>query len=97
VEYRDDQIADSNEETLVVTISEAGTYNIDLVVADIEGQIASDSVEVTIEGGEEALLDEQTSTVQEEEQLTEEMPEEETICDSSYPDTCILPLSNIEL
>ena len=87
----DDQIADSNEETLVVTISEAGTYNIDLVVADIEGQIVSDSVEVTIEGGEEAPLDEQTSTVQGEEQLTEEMTEEETICDSSYPDTCIPP------
>jgi PKD repeat protein len=86
----DDQIADSNEETLVVTISEAGTYNIDLVVADIEGQIASDSVEVTIERGE-APLDEQTSTVQDKEQLTEQMPEEETICDSSYPDTCIPP------
>ena len=88
----DDQIAESTEETLVATFNEAGTYNIDLIVADIGGQIASDSVEVTIEEGE-APLGEQPSTVQEEEQLTEEMPEEEeeTTCDSSYPDICIPP------
>ena len=90
----DDQIAESTEETLEVTFYQADTYNIDLVVADIAGQIASDSVEVTIEEGEEAPLDEQPSTVQEEEeQLTEEMPEEEeeTTCDSSYPNICIPP------
>jgi hypothetical protein len=87
----DDQIAESNEETLVTTFRQAGTYNIDVVVADIEGQIASDSVEVTIEEGEEAPLDERPSTVQEEEQLTDnKVPEEEeTTCDSSYPNICI--------
>jgi hypothetical protein len=89
----DDQIAESNEETLVATFRQAGTYNIDVVVADIEGQIASDSVEVTIEEGEEAPLDEGPSTVQQEEQLTDnnvpEEEEEETTCDSSYPNTCI--------
>ena len=89
----DDQIAESNEETLVATFRQAGTYNIDVVVADVAGQIASDSVEVTIEEGEEAPSDERPSTVQEEEQLTEEMPveEEETTCDSSYPNICIPP------
>lgn len=86
----DDQIAESNEETLVATFRQAGTYNIDVVVADIEGQIASDSVEVTIEEGEEAPLDERPSTVQEEEQQTDKVPEEEeTTCDSSYPNICI--------
>jgi PKD domain len=86
----DDQIAESNEETLVATFRQAGTYNIDVVVADIEGQIASDSVEVTIEEGEEAPLDERPSTVQEEEQQTDKLPEEEeTTCDSSYPNICI--------
>ena len=88
----DDQIAESNEETLVTTFRQAGTYNIDVVVADIEGQIASDSVEVTIEEGEEAPLDERPSTVQEEEQLTDNKvseEEEETTCDSSYPNICI--------
>jgi PKD repeat protein len=88
----DDQIAESNEETLVATFRQAGTYNIDLVVADVTGQIASDSVEVTIEEGEEEPSDERPSTVQEEEQLTEEMPEEEeTTCDPSYPNICIPP------
>ena len=88
----DDQIAESNEETFVATFRQSGTYNIDVVVADIEGQIASDSVEVTIEEGEEAPLDERPSTVQEEEQLTDKVPEEEeeeTTCDSSYPNICI--------
>ena len=88
----DDQIAESTEETLVVSFNQADTYNIDLVVADIGGQTATDSVEVTIEEGEEAPLDEQSSTVQEEEQLTDEIPEEEeTTCDPSYPDICIPP------
>src|SRR5215210_9272039 len=61
----DDGIAESNEETVVVTFNEAGTYDIVLTVADIEGQIASDSVEITVEEGEEVA-----STEEEEEEPT---------------------------
>ncbi|MDP8887118.1 MAG: PKD domain-containing protein, partial [Thermoproteota archaeon] len=87
----DDEIAESNEETLVPTFIEPGTHTIDVVVADDGGQVASDSLEVTVEEGEESPLEEQPPMVQEEEQLIEEMPEEETSCDSSYPNLCIPP------
>ena len=87
----DDEIAESNEETLVPTFIEPGTHTIDVVVADDGGQVASDSLEVTVEQGEESPMEEQPRMVQEEEQLIEEMPEEETSCDSSYPNLCIPP------
>jgi PKD domain len=85
----DDEIAESNEETLVPTFIQPGTHTIDLVVADVGGQVASDSLEVTVEEAEESPLEEQPPMVQEQEQMTEEMPEEETSCDSSYPNLCI--------
>jgi hypothetical protein len=81
----DDKIAESNEETLVPTFIQPGTHTIDVVVADVGGQVASDSLEVTVEEREEPPM------VLEQEQLTEEMPEEETSCDSSYPNLCIPP------
>ena len=88
----DDEIAESNEETLVPTFIQPGTHTIDVAVADDGGQVASDSLEVTVEEGEESPpLEEQSPMVQEEEQLIEEMPEEETSCDSSYPNLCIPP------
>jgi PKD repeat protein len=87
----DDEIADSNEETVVPTFLQPGTHTIDVVVADVEGQVASDSLQVTVEEGEESPLEEQPPMVQEEEQLTEGVPEEETSCDSSYPNVCIPP------
>jgi hypothetical protein len=87
----DDEIAESNEETLVPTFIQPGTHTIDVVVADDGGQVASDSLEVTVEEGEESPLEGQPPMVQEEEQLIEEMPEEETSCDSSYPNLCIPP------
>ena len=88
----DDEIAESNEETLVPTFIQPGTHTIDVVVADDGGQVASDSLEVTVEEGEESPpLEEQPPMVQEEGQLIEEMPEEETSCDSSYPNLCIPP------
>jgi PKD repeat protein len=87
----DDEIADSNEETVVPTFLQPGTHTIDVVVADVEGQVASDSVQVTVEEGEESPLEDQPSMVQEEEQLTEGVPEEETSCDPSYPNLCIPP------
>jgi hypothetical protein len=90
-DLNDDEIAESNEETLVPTFIEPGTHTIDVVVADDGGQVASDSLEVTVEEGEESPLEGQPPMVQEEEQLIEEMPEEETSCDSSYPNLCIPP------
>ena len=79
----DDGIVESDEETVVATFSEAGTYNVNLDVTDSEDQTASDSVEITVE---EAPV-ENSSTV--EQPATEET--QETACDPSYPDMCILP------
>jgi PKD repeat protein len=79
----DDGVVESNEETVVATFSEAGTYNVNLDVTDSQGQSASDSVEITVE---EAPV-ENSSTV--EQPATEET--EETACDPSYPDMCIPP------
>src|SRR5215212_5803677 len=79
----DDGIVESNEETVVATFSEAGTYNVNLDVTDSEDQTASDSVEITVE---EAPV-ENSSTV--EQPATEET--QETACDPSYPDMCIPP------
>jgi PKD repeat protein len=36
----------------VATFSEAGTYNVNLTITDSEDQIASDSIEITVEEGE---------------------------------------------
>jgi PKD repeat protein len=62
----EDEIAESNEETLVPTFIQPGTHTIDVVVADVGGQVASDSLEVTVEEGEESPLEEQSPMVQEE-------------------------------
>src|SRR5215210_4325106 len=48
----DDGIVESDEETVVATFSEAGTYNVTLAITDSEDQIASDSIEITVEEGE---------------------------------------------
>jgi len=74
----------SDGETVLLTFSEAGTYNIAVTAADSTGQTASDSIEITVEGPPT----EESPTV--EEPLAEET--EETVCDSSYPDMCIPPL-----
>jgi Tfp pilus assembly protein PilV len=91
----DDGIAESNEQNLEVTFSEAGTYDGVLTVADSRGQTASDTVEITVEegGGEEVPStgeEEELPTVGDGEQsLTEETIQEETSCDSIYPITCL--------
>jgi hypothetical protein len=91
----DDGVADSNEQTVVPTFNEADSYDVVLAVGDSEGQVASDTLEITIEEGEEgeASTEEEVSTTGEEveEPLIEETQEEETSCDSSYPDRCIPP------
>ena len=48
----DDGIVESDEETVVATFSEAGTYNVTLTITDNEDQIAYDSIEITVEEGE---------------------------------------------
>jgi PKD repeat protein len=48
----DDGIVESNEETVVATFNEAGTYNVTLTITDSEDQTASDSIEITVEEGE---------------------------------------------
>jgi PKD repeat protein len=89
----DDGIAESNEQTLVVTFNEAGTYDGVLIVTDSKGQTASDTVEITVEEGEEVASTEEEeelpSIEDEEESLTEETTQEETSCDSLYPISCI--------
>src|SRR5215204_273170 len=47
-----DGIVESNEETVVATFNEAGTYNVTLTITDSEDQTASDSIEITVEEGE---------------------------------------------
>jgi len=101
----DDDGAESNEQTLVATFNEAGTSDVDVVVADVGGQIASDSAEVRVEegdGGEnegevsaqEEKDEEELAPLDEEEDDSEETLEEETTqeqnpCDSLYPIACI--------
>src|SRR5215208_1618797 len=48
----DDGIVESNEETVMATFNEAGTYNVTLTITDSEDQTASDSIEITVEEGE---------------------------------------------
>ena len=55
----DDGVVESNEETVVATFSEAGTYNVTLTITDSEDQIASDSIEITVEEGEGGKEEEQ--------------------------------------
>jgi PKD repeat protein len=47
-----DGIVESNEETVVATFNEAGTYNVTLTITDSEDQTTSDSTEITVEEGE---------------------------------------------
>jgi PKD repeat protein len=78
----DDGISESNEQTLVVTFNKAGTYDGVLTVTDSKGQTASDTIEITVEEGE------QVASTEDEESLKEETTQEETSCDSLYPITC---------
>ncbi|HEX2169874.1 MAG TPA: PKD domain-containing protein, partial [Nitrososphaera sp.] len=99
----DDGIAESNDQSFVATFNEAGTYDSVLTVADSRGQTASDTVEITVEEGEEELpstgQEEELSPMGQEEELspmgdeaqplTEETIQEETSCDSMYPIICL--------
>jgi hypothetical protein len=58
-DLNEDEVAESNEQTLVVSFNEAGTYDVEVVVADIGGQVTSDTIEITIEEGEEAPIEDE--------------------------------------
>jgi PKD repeat protein len=70
--------SEDDEQDVVHTFDEAGTYNVTLTITDSEDLTASDSIEITVE---QQLP---TSDDDEEEQ-------EEAVCDSSYPDQCLPP------
>ena len=55
----------SDEQTVVHTFDEAGTYNVTLVTTDIDNQNSSDSVEINIEEAAAALTPPPTTTVTE--------------------------------
>ncbi|MDP9462322.1 MAG: PKD domain-containing protein, partial [Thermoproteota archaeon] len=79
----DDDSEESDEQNVVHTFEESGTYNVTLSVTDSEDQTASDNIEITVEeaateeGGEEAA----TTTVQNQTQnnQTETGEEEPTV------------------
>ena len=95
---RSSEESEDDEQDIVHTFDEAGTYNVILSITDSEDLTASDSIEITIEEpATTAAVDEEEEVVEEEEQpLAEEEDEEddegeEGVCDSSYPDLCIPP------
>ena len=70
--------SEDDEQDILHTFDEAGTYNVTLSITDSEDLTASDSIEITIE--------EQLPPAEEEQE-----EQEEAVCDSSYPDLCIPP------
>ena len=90
--------SEDDEQDILHTLDEAGTYDVTLSITDSEDLTASDSIEITIEEpATTAAVDEEEEIVEEEEQpLAEEEEDEddegeEGVCDSSYPDLCIPP------
>jgi hypothetical protein len=88
----DDGITESDEQTLVATFNEAGTYKIVLTVADIEGQIASDTLKIKIEEEELSPVDEKDDK---KESQIEGTTQEQNQCNSLYPIACIDNLLNL--
>jgi PKD repeat protein len=70
----DDDSEESDEQNVVHTFEEAGTYNITLTVTDSEDQTASDSIEITVEEAATTTVQNQTQNNQ-----TETGEEEPTV------------------
>ena len=76
----DDDSEESDEQNVVHTFEEAGTYNITLTVTDSEDQTASDSIEINVEepaeggGGEAATTTVQNQTQNNQTETGEEEP-----------------------
>jgi PKD repeat protein len=70
----DDDSEESDEQNVVHTFEEAGTYNITLSVTDSEDQTASDSIEITVEEAATTTVQNQTQNNQ-----TETGEEEPTV------------------
>ncbi len=89
----EDGIADSNQQSIRVTFDEAGTYDILLAVSDAAGQIASDTLKIRIEQGEEESSSSSSTDEEEEdkEPQIDKISTDKTVCDPSYADTCIPP------
>jgi hypothetical protein len=84
-----DGVAESNQQSFTVTFYEADTYDTVVTVRDATGQIASDTIKITIDEGEESSSS--SSSTRDEEPQIEQDSADETICDPSYVDTCIPP------
>ena len=70
----DDDSEESDEQNVVHTFEEAGTYNITLTVTDSEDQTASDSIEITVDEAATTTVQNQTQNNQ-----TETGEEEPTV------------------
>jgi PKD repeat protein len=70
----DDDSEESDEQNVVHTFEEAGTYNITLSVTDTDNQTASDSIEITVEEAATTTVQNQTQNNQ-----TETGEEEPTV------------------
>jgi hypothetical protein len=72
--FGDGSSEESDEETIVHTFDEAGSYNVTLTITDTDDQTASDSVEIRVEEG--AGMDEENEAVQEQAVEGEQVVEE---------------------
>jgi PKD repeat protein len=61
LDFGEDESGESNEQLVLHTFDEAGSYNVELRVIDSGGQNASDSMEIIIE---EAPVEEEEEMVQ---------------------------------
>ena len=76
-DFDDDSVEESEEQVILHTYDEAGTYNVTVDIIDSEEQIASDSIEITVE--ETAAESEEEGEVGEVGEETNELPTVEIV------------------